>query len=235
MLEVKDTFDPVECSNVDCAFLMRNLGKPTVVALRDRDAQVTLATVKPILDRINELIELEKAEGLKWVGVEAVKAAIETWLKVNAKWAWDYKHKRGAPRFPSLYSYDAKGKPHLSGPGSDSGRVRTYFGPNGERIPFAISLLPDAQIPWESPGFTETPAAAGLYVDSSASRIECTIKKQNGDICGHTESFKPDSRSSFNAARARMSKHLRKATEEVEAHRELHTNEFGSADATISQ
>lgn len=226
-------FDPVTCSNADCDFLMKTLGKPTVVAMKELTPLVTVQTVKPILERVNELQELAKAEGLEWVGIEAMKKAITTWLAVNAKWAYDHKHRRGAPRFPSLYSYDAKGKPHLGGPGSDSGRVRTYFGPTGERIPFAISLIPDTQIPWAGPGFTETPVGNGLVVDDKANRIECTIKKVNGDICGHTESFKPDSRASFNAARARMSKHLRKATEEVEAHRELHTNEFGTADASI--
>jgi|SRR6266853_531799 len=224
-----NTFDPVVCSNADCDFLLKHLGEATVVAMRSWMPPVTPATVKPILERVNELQSLEKADGLQWCGVQAMKDAIVLWLKINAKWKFDYQHKKNAPRFPSLYSFDAKGKPHLGGPGSDSGRVRTYFNDKGDRLPFAINLIPDYLTPWEGPGFTEQPAAEGLFVDADASRIECRLPKRGGGICGHTESFKAENRTSFNAARARMSKHLRKTTDEVDAHRELHTAEFGAA------
>lgn len=125
-----------------------------------------------------------------------------------------------------MFSYDGKGRPHLSGPGSDAGRVRTYFGPAGERIPFAVSLTADYQAPWVAPGFTEDSVSVGLKNDPEKNRIECLVKVGDS-TCGHCESYKPESRSSYNAARARMSKHLRKAVEEKDAHMELHTNEFG--------
>ena len=47
-------------------------------------------------------------------------------------------------------------------------------------------------------------------------------------FCGPTEQFKKDVRSYYNSARARMSKHLRSAKEEVFRHREVHTANFGS-------
>jgi len=228
---VKDIqeFDPVMISTEDNLFLAEHIGKPTIVALRAANDKVLPAAVKPILDRVNELIELEKHEGVKWIGVDAIKRSIKIWLDTNRKWKLDHQRNKKAPRFPSLYSYDAKGRPHLGGPGSDSGRVRTYFGPAGERIPFAVQLVPDESPAWEAPGFTEAPMpSSGLRVDPDSHRIECRIKLPDGTICGHSESYRVESRSSYNAARARMSKHLRKATENVEEHRELHTNEFST-------
>lgn len=231
MLEIENSFNPVLCSNPDNQFLLEHLGEPTVVAMRSLPPLATAATVKPILDRVNELIALEKADGQRWVGVEACKAAIRVWLAQNAKWADDHKRKKNAPRFPSLYSYDAQGRPHRGGPGSDSGIVRTYFGKNGERIPFAIQLLPDMQLPWEAPTtLDENPLSSGLKVDTDAHRIDCLVKLDNGKICGHTESYTESNRASYNAARARMSKHLRKSTDNADGHRAVHTMEFGSGD-----
>lgn len=237
------TFNPVVYSNPECEFLLKFLGQPWVVASRDiepkynhranaKDANpytydVVPASVRPVIEGVYELCELTKHEGYQWVGVEKIKEAIRTWQRENAKWARDYKLKRGAPRWPSLYSFDGRGRPHIGGPGSDSGMVKTYFGPSGERIPFEIDLQPDGRGEWAAPSFSEQIPEKHLKVDPETNRIECRVPIPTGGVCGHTESYKPDSRSSYNAARARMSKHLRKATTEVEAHRELHTNEFG--------
>ena len=239
------SFDPVVLSTAENLFLLKHLGEPSIVALKDTNpAHAALAhpkdkaaivypdgvvpgSVKPILDGVAELLELEKHEGLQWVGVEGIKQAIHIWLEQNAKWKRDHQRTKRAPRWPSLYSFDSKGRPHLGGPGSDSGTIKTYFGPAGERIPFAIDLMPDGLVEWTAPGFTEAPVEKGLFVDPSTNRIECRVPVGDG-FCGHTESYKSDSRQSYNAARARMSKHLRKAIVEIEAHRELHTNEFGN-------
>jgi hypothetical protein len=240
------TFDPVMFSNQENEFLLKHLGEPSVIALREikgamnpkappQDKNpiiypdgVIPSSVKPILDGVYELNELAKHDGVQWVGVEAIKTAIQTWLKEAAKWSRDAKMKRGAPRWPSRYSFDGRGRAHIGGPGSDSETIKTYFGPSGERIPFEIDLMPDGKGEWAAPGFTEQIPEKTLRVDPASHRIECRVETGPGTICGHTETYKPDSRSSYNAARARMSKHLRKATIEVEAHRELHTNEFSS-------
>lgn len=243
------TFNPVKLSLEENAWLLRHLGEPPQVALRDihpaldpkaspKDKNpviypdgVNPASVKPVVEGIFELVQLEKHDGLQWVGIEKVKTAIQTWLTQNAKWEADSKRYRGAPRWPSLYTYDSKGRAHWGGPGSDSGEVRTYFGPAGERIPFEIELLNEFIRPeWSAPTMETEDNAPLLKVDSETNRIECMIPLAEGGRCGHTESYKAGSRASYNAARARMSKHLRKATVEVEAHRELHTNEFGSGD-----
>lgn len=243
------TFNPVEFSDQENRWFLKHLGEPYVVASRDihpkrlenpniRDVNpihypdgVAPSSVRPVIDGVYELLQLEKIDGLKWVGTDAVKSAINVWLTQNAKWASDHKRSSRAPRWPSHYSFDARGGAHLGAPGSDNGSIKTYYGPAGERIPFAIELLPSTDMPWAPPGHgmaTDRPLDPALNIDSTAHRIECKVPMPDGTFCGHTETYKVDSRKSYNAAKARMSKHMRRATEEVEAHRLLHANEFSS-------
>lgn len=219
-------FNPVTLSTAENEFLLAHLGEPPVVALRECRLPTT-AAVKPILLRVQELEDLHKHEGQTWQGTEVIKESIRQWLKMNAKWAADHKRSKRAPRWPSLASYDARGRAHRGGPGSDAGIVRTYFGPAGERIPFAVPFVADDMPEWVAPGFTEASPDGLLYEDAATNRIECRVPIGDGKICGHTESYKASSRASYSAARGRMSKHLRGATENVDGHRELHTNEFG--------
>jgi hypothetical protein len=220
-MEEIQTFDPVKYSEAENDFLLENIGKPVVVAMREVRPPVNPNAVKPIIARIAELEQLKQHEGVNWTGVEAIKASIKAWKRENAKWALDARRNRKAPRWPSRYSFDGKGRPHLGGPGSDSHQIKTYFGPAGERIPFEVDLMPDNVAPWTAPGFTEqfTSGKAGLTEDPDKNRIEC--------FCGHTESYRAESRASHSAARARMSKHLRKADSEKEKHLELYSLEFG--------
>jgi hypothetical protein len=214
-------FDPVLYSREECAFLLEHLGKPTSVALRDIKPPVNVKAMREVFDRVNELEDLKKHSNLHWAGVDAIKASIKKWIEVDSKWEADYIRTRGlAPRQPSMYSFDVKGRPHRSGIGSDTHRPRTWFDAQGQRHPFAIDLQPEYTAEWAGPGFTETPLTAALEVNQVANRIEC--------FCGHTESFNPDKRSSWAAARARMSRHMRKATERVEEHKEGYELEFGS-------
>lgn len=245
-------FDPVLYSIEELNFLIANLGKPTVVALstiravplaepaRRKDGRiadknpvnypdgVNPAAVKPILDKVNEFIDLEKHQGAYWCGVEALKEAAQTFLTENEKWKRDAR--RGAPRWPSMFSYDMNGRGHLSGPGSDSGQVRTYFGADGKRKPFRVPFVPQdlagGNPEWANRAIEETPARetasgrkVGLRNDTENHRIECLV-------CGHTEQYKTESRSSYNAARARMSRHLRSAKTEADAHAEVHVLEY---------
>jgi hypothetical protein len=201
---------------------VENLGKPVSIALRDVPKGVNARQVKPLLDRCAELEDLRVHDNQPWIGFDEVKRAISAYIEQDRKWKADNLRSRRAPRFPSLYSYDSKGRPHLSGPGSDSGRVRTYFDEKGNRVPFAKSLIPDWEPEWFAPTLGKSDEGGeGLIEDDDKQRWEC--------FCGHVEKWNRGSRSSKNAARARMSKHLRKATEEVDRHREIHTNIFGQA------
>src|SRR3990167_7378858 len=228
-------FDPVEFSLEEGAWLLQHLGEPWVVASREIHPTRNLAAdprkdknpiiypdgvnpnaVKPVIDRVHELEQLKAHNGSPWAGVDALKTAIEAYLTQARRWQAD--KRKGAPRFPSLASYDTKGRPHVSGPGSDSGKVKTYFARDGVRKEFRVEYVPSGQGQWvaewaEQVAEVDQPVI-GLIVNKDQRRIEC--------FCGHTEKFNPESRASFNAARARISKHLRadKVQEFVEQHRE---------------
>lgn len=228
-------FDPVKLSIEENKFLLTHLGEPWITAAKDiRPARlpnpnpkdknpifypdgVNPAAVKPIIDRVYELNELTRHQGEQWVGVEALKDRISTYLTQAERWAND--RRRGRPRFPSMSSFDERARPHLGAPGSDSGTVKTYFDQEGNRVPFAIELVPTDLTDY-SPEWVQTDKPqSGLKVNAELHRIEC--------FCGHVEKFNPESRASFNVARGRISKHLKSATEQVDSHRELHTLEFG--------
>lgn len=231
-------FDPVKLSIKENQFVIDHVGEPPVVAMQNVPEGVTRAAVKPIIDGVYELIELEKHDNQGWIGVEAVKQASLTYIKQAKAWAAN-KGRRGAPRFPSMSSFDSRGRAHLGGVGSDSGQVRTYFDEKGNRIPFAVNLQFNVEEAWVPEWMAKTPATASespvsvgqpadttgvratdpkLILNDEMSRIEC--------FCGHTEKFRVESRASYNAARARISKHLRKAIDQVDDHRLLHTLEF---------
>lgn len=212
-------FDPVTYSLDENKFLLSHVGEPPMLALETVPQGVNPRAIRPVLERIYELVEIERHSGRQWCGLAPIKESIEIYLMNQMKWSED--RRRGAPRFPSMHSFDSKGRPHRSGVGSDAGTVTTYFLPTGERAKFAVELIPSGIDAWkpEWAKGTDKPEK-GLKVETENRRITC-------ELCGHTESFKPESRSSFNAARARMSKHLRTTTIDVDDHRELHTNEFG--------
>lgn len=228
-----NTFDPVLFSDAENRFLLEHVGKPPIVALKDVAFPVNAKAVRPVLERVAELKAQEAHEGIAWAGEDVIKDAIRTWFEQNAKWKAERTRNRKAPRFPSLLSYDTKGRGHRSGPGSDSHRVRTYFDATGKRVPFEVALVSgyEQDVEYIAPHLAgaDVDAASALHEDEATHRFECRVEVSEGRICGHTESYKADSRQSRALARARISKHLRKATEAVEAHRELYTHEFGSA------
>jgi hypothetical protein len=87
--------------------------------LQNRPEQVTLAAVKPIIEGVYEHIEMAKANPAhKWVGVQAIKDAARTYIEQAEKWekaAKDPAHGALASwcvRFPSMYGWDARKKPH---------------------------------------------------------------------------------------------------------------------------
>jgi hypothetical protein len=221
-MEALHSFDPVVYNMAECQWLKDKLGQPPVVAFQDGlPPGVNASAVRPILERVYELEEIRRHRGREWAGVQMLVASIDNYVRLATKWRQD--RKRGAPRFPSMHTFDGRGRAHSQAPGSDNGQVRTYFNQDGSRTKFAIELIPDTITPWEpewQTGKDET--ISGIKVDMDMRRVEC-------QVCGHTETFKPESRASLNAARARMSKHLRSTTDRVEEHRELHAMEFGQA------
>lgn len=237
-----NTFNPVSLSLAENEWLLKHLGEPWALAGRDihpvslpnphpKDKNpvhypdgVIPAAVRPIIDKVYGLEELKKLKGEEWVGIDAIKACIQCYVAQSKRWAED--KRRGAPRFPSMHSFDSKGRPFRGGPGSDSGFVSTYFSPDGTRKPFALDYISSDQqgwvAEWAMAAAKKDQPTEGLVNNVEAGRWEC--------FCGHTEKYDKESRASQNAAKGRMSRHLRKATDEVSRHREIHTAEFGTAD-----
>lgn len=220
-------YDPPLYSIAENEFLVEHLGEPPIVAERSRPQGVSSAAVRPVLESVYELEQLREHRGESWAGVDACKEASRMYLLQAKRWASD--KRRGRLRFPSMYAFDERGRAFISGPGSDNERVRTYFDENGNRLQFAVELIPSNRPNWEVAWKGKTTqidrSNDKLTVNRELSRIEC-------GVCGHTEKFKDESRSSFNSARARMSRHLRKENGEpflVTRHRELHMAEFGQA------
>jgi hypothetical protein len=247
-------FNPVRLSDAENRFLLAHLGKPAIMGVRTikgeinpesrfrmpgqkRDQDPTIypegvipASVRPILDGVMELEELQRFGELKWVGIEAIRKAIEIWFREKTKWANMHKRNPTFPRWPSLYSWDAKGTPHRGGVGADSGEVKTWFDEKGNRVPFAIDLLEieDAVEPFLPPTRDELQSDDRFYEDPTTNRFECRVKDAEGNICGHTESYDSGSRRSRSLAKTRMRRHLKTAKDEVAQHREVYSLEFGS-------
>ena len=202
-----EVFDPVKYSLEENQSILKHLGESPVVALGTTlPTGVAPAAVQEVLGAIYELEELAKHRGASWAGKASVTGAIEVYLQEMEK--WDAFSKKGAPRFPTMHAWDGKGRPHRGGVGSDSGKVTTYMDANGQRQPLAVSLQDDPTAPfhpdWVKP---EEPLPEDCEVDSERGILTCPVD-------GWSTNFKPDSRSSYNVARARMSRHCKNSTDD---------------------
>lgn len=222
-MELTEQFNPVQFSIPECQWLIDHLGQSPLAAREQVPSGVVAVAVLPEIERFYELQERDKqGRGLPWVGLGVIKASLQTYIDQNQKWESDWIRTKGkAPRVPPMCTFDSKNRPHFGAVGSDSGIVKTYFDGEGNRIPFAVDVVEQGytewQPEWAKKGVVKgtDPVGKGLKLDNEKFRFECLV-------CNHTETFKPESRSSLNAARARMAKHLRSANDplKVEEHRE---------------
>ena len=216
-----DTFDPVKYSREENQFLLENVGKAPIVALNGLSKEgVNPRAVRPVLQEVYDREQLREQSGVSWAGIEAIKEKINDFVTLDTKWEQDWVNSRGRiPRFPTMYVKDGKGKYHWGGPGSDSDQPKHYT-KDGEVKAFELDLNYGEDTD-AGDSLSTVSSTLSLLHDEGKHRLECPI-------CNHTESYKGESRSSFNAARARMSKHLSRAAEEQSLHRELYTIEFGA-------
>src|SRR3989337_2609339 len=104
-------FVPARYALGEWAWLKDKLGKPPAVVFADPlPPRVNPNAVKPLIESIYSLMQLQEHRGENWVGITALRELIDRYLGEYAKWQ-EY-HKRGAPRFPTLFMWDASGKPH---------------------------------------------------------------------------------------------------------------------------
>lgn len=216
-----DTFDPVLLSLEENAFLLEHVGKPPAVVARvPPPIGVNLKAVMPVIEKVYQLDEIQKHDKEVWVGVETIRAKCQTYLEQKADWA-RMKARAGGnfPTSPTMSAWDAHGKSHVGGTGSDSQRVRTYFDANGERQPLAVSLH-DHGVAFKPPWIKNGVVYDALNVDEQKGSMSCPI-------CNHTDTYDTASQSAKNAASARMARHLTSAKKDVDAHRALHIKVFG--------
>ena len=202
-----ESFNPVRYSLEENQFFLKHLGESPVLALQATTPKgVNPVAVQEVLGEFYELDELEKHRGVPWAGKEVVTQVITRYLSEYEKWR--EMAKRGAPRFPTMYAWDGKGRPHRGGVTSDSGEVTTYFDENGDRQPLAVNLreksMPDFNAPWVKKA---EPIPESLIEDAEKGVLQCSID-------GWTTNFKPESRQSYNMARGRMAKHCRASKDE---------------------
>jgi len=222
-----DQLEPALYSDAEVEFLHQKVGEnPLVVFKYPLPIGVNSAAVKPVLTRIHDLLQLEKLEGQKWLGLEKVKEGLEVYLKERAFSKEQAKRlskkTKGVALYSSMYAFDAKGRAHHGASGTDSNYVRSYYDKEGKRVPFLIEFIPPDTPEWTPPWVTATrEAPKDLLEDLEKNRLECKI-------CAHTESFRAESRPSYNAARARMASHMKKTDFEPDLHREYYTNVFKS-------
>jgi hypothetical protein len=211
-----DTFNPVKYSTEENRFLLENMGTSPAVALQPAlPPGVNPRAVRPILQEVVDRLAVEDTRGVTWAGVKSLTNTIEAFMKLDAEWADQYVKTRGrVPRFPTMHTKDAKGKYWRGGPGSDSDYPRSWVDEDGKRHRFEIFLDGyDPKVDVEPGGIAPTE----LIHDAEKHRLECPI-------CSHTESYRSESRSSENAAKARIMKHLKNPRgNETSLHRELYT------------
>tara|TARA_R110002020_G_scaffold364119_2_gene576401 strand:+ start:1552 stop:2193 length:642 start_codon:yes stop_codon:yes gene_type:complete len=201
-----EVFDPVKYSLAENKFFLTHLGESPVVALEETLPKgVNPTEVQAVLGAVFELQELEEHRGKAWVGTEALRKSIRTYLHEAEKWR-DLAL-RGAPRFPTMHAWDGKGRPHRGGIGSDANQVTTWLDEDGTRHPFKVSMHEQpiqAAMPWTK----EAEPIPDAYIhDEEKGVIQCPID-------GWSTNYNPDSRSAFNVAHARMARHCKASKDE---------------------
>lgn len=198
-----DIFDPVSYSIAENRFFLKHIGEsPVAVMQSPLPKGVCADAVEEVLGKVYELDELQKHRGTSWVGHAPITSSIELYLREWDRWAADAK--RGAPRFPTLHAWDGKGRPHRGAVGSDSSRVTTYMDADGKRQPFRVELH-DIGTPQDfKPSWVkeEEPLPDALVEDAEKGVLQCPVD-------GWATNYNPDSRSAYNMAKARMSRHCK--------------------------
>lgn len=214
-MELGDRFEPSLLSIEENQFIADHAGESPQVAFRKGLPEfVNKTAVQPVLQKIYDLEEMQRVDGVEWAGVDAVKQACTNYLvRLDG---WVKAKKRGIPYPPTMFEWNSRGRALKAATGADIGVVKTYFDDQGARQDLGVdfqtveSAVPD----WVTARKAEI-APTALTIDDEKGIVTCPI-------CGHNEIFEPDQPSKKNMALARMSRHLVKAKTKNEEHRILH-------------
>jgi len=224
--DTRDLFDPPLFNGAELAWLAASVGQPPVVAFKEvLPPAVNVKAVRPVIERVYELMELERHEGEPWAGLGAIQTAITTYLEKAEQWRQAHRRSpRSSPRHPSMFMLDTGRRRYLGGIGSDSGRVRSYE-VDGERVYFAIAL----NVPPEGVAdfVADRPVAPTVPLDvPKAIIVDTTHGVMTCPVCKFSINFEVDAQSSRNVARMQMARHLKNAKKEPDWHRAVYAHEF---------
>lgn len=222
-----DVFQPAVLSLEENRFVLDHLGESPVVACDDIDLPpgVNVLAVRPFLEKIYNYEQQRVHRSREWAGLDLVRDSITRfllWMDTSAKI-----QKHGGPRHASQFVVDGSGRMYKYGIGADSAAmVVSGLNKDGSRQPFGVILnkiddptaLTLADIaPWLGGSDPKTRAL------DCVNQLSPKDPKKQGtlqcSICGATEQFNQQKMpNSWNAARARMIRHLKGADFEPDRH-----------------
>lgn len=241
--QVGDWFDPAMYADEELDFLLEHLGESNATALREvgklKDPVtgklqtapgLNLDTVSHALARFREVAEMHEMDMVKWCGYDAIRERIGKWRERQRRAATN-KSQAGHGFVPEMHHYDSRQRPHWAGPGSDSARVRR----------FALRLIVEdyrdgmGEVPVAGTDFTAglVDEAPSVETPKAPSTDPTDWELVEGDdfiqcpIDNHREDFNPDSRGSYNLARARMARYMKSGKRKDPAFHEAALHIFG--------
>lgn len=229
--QVDRVFDPGLYNDAELKEILDlKIGLSPAVLMPDIEKHMApdgIITLEPLVRRLFDLEELREHRSENWAGLELIRESCQLMLDYREQYQAN-KARSGKGFHPSMHTFDSRNRPRFGGIGSDSGRVRTYFSPDGKRVKFAVNLLAEgadtqwvfsaASVDTSWGDLSEAPAGAVIQLierfKGGTGILECPI-------CGEAETFDRDDSTSEVKARSKLRTHCKKAKNEVEAHLEL--------------
>lgn len=220
-------FEPSLYNRQELTFFLDHLGEsPVAASFKGLPKHVTKAAVDDVLGRIYTFEEIKRVHHVAWSGIDDVKESILrylAWMETCAR-----ARAQGGPQHLSTYAWDENGRGVKGGEGADGGTVLTAILPGNKRVRLGIRIgTPASTIDMGAgadfiPDFV-TPVAVptALVEDKTKGLIVCPV-------CDWTANYTPNRRPTYTAARGRMAKHLKQATNKQANHRRLYNSVFTS-------
>jgi hypothetical protein len=224
-------FEPAFYSIEECEFLFENVGKAPAVALHKGTPQyVNPKAVRPVLEKVYELEELQKHSGSAWIGLDALKEVLRVYI--DSVKGWEEDKQKGAPYPPTMFEWDSRGRARFAGVGSDAHYVNTFFDENGNRRKLGIHLtnegIAQKYIPeWARRKMEAHRTPDSLIIDEGLGHVTCPV-------CQFVVNYDPTDTTKLNMAKAQMGKHMLKSTKSPDDHKAAYGAIFRSGGQQVS-
>lgn len=168
-------FQPAQYSIEENRFMLDHLGESPNVALHEGAPKgVNPVAIKTALGKFTELEELQALRKVPWAGYDAIRDSISRFIEFQEKCVEGQQY--GEPRHPSQMTWDSTGAMSRGGVGSDSSdMVRSELRPDGERVPFGVTLIDGKKRTSMWGKKTAPPSSEDKIVDNGNGTFTCTI------------------------------------------------------------